>query len=76
MDNCPRCLMNLAYGCSCSLVELSQWQAEEINRLRGALIEIERLEETSYSMRQADDNFKKCGIIARDTLTAMESSNG
>ncbi|KGM44456.1 hypothetical protein JY97_00450 [Alkalispirochaeta odontotermitis] len=67
-DACPRCNREYAYGCSCTIYELSEWQAEEIFRLKSALLKIDQLEAKSHSMREADENFKECGNIARQAL--------
>tara|TARA_R110000737_G_scaffold236438_2_gene248876 strand:+ start:198 stop:500 length:303 start_codon:yes stop_codon:yes gene_type:complete len=36
-DICPRCNEPGAYGCGCTTHELSEWQGEEIERLRAGL---------------------------------------
>ena len=66
--NCLRCKQDYAYGCSCSAHELADWLADRVINLEAALLKIDQLESKSFSMRDADQNFKECGKIAREIL--------
>lgn len=67
-EKCRRCDQEISYGCDCTVYELSDWLANRVTKLESALVEIDRLESNSYSLRDADMNFKECGRIARETL--------